>query len=70
MKMNEEAKKKFINSVKKSISKGTFDTKKIGDRHFETQDEAQEALEIAKATAPDKKFEISQANGKFYVEVK
>lgn len=70
MEMNAEARNQFINSVKKITSEKIDNAKQVGDRRFETNDEAIEAMELAKTVAPDKHFEINKANGKFFVEVK
>ncbi|KRM94579.1 hypothetical protein FC56_GL001538 [Lentilactobacillus senioris DSM 24302 = JCM 17472] len=70
MDMSSEDRNQFINAVKKETSGQIDSAKVIGDRRFETHEEAEAALGIAKEVAPNKHFEIKEANGKYYVEVK
>ncbi|MCY9807400.1 hypothetical protein OXT66_07620 [Lentilactobacillus senioris] len=70
MDMSSEDRNQFINAVKKETSGQIDSAKVIGDRRFETHEEAETALGIAKEVAPNKHFEIKEANGKYYVEVK
>ena len=70
MQMTAEDRNQFINSVKKITSEKIDHATEVGDRHFETHTEATAAMELAQTVAPDKRFEIKQANGKFWVAVK
>ncbi|PWG01100.1 hypothetical protein [Levilactobacillus bambusae] len=70
MELNSEDRKQFIDAVKKVASRQIDDAQEVGNRRFETHEDAEKAMAIAQEVAPDRKFEIGHANGKYFVEIK
>ncbi|MGF7436844.1 hypothetical protein [Lentilactobacillus senioris] len=70
MDMSNEDRNQFINAIKRETSGQIDAAKEVGDRRFETHGDAEVAMGLAKEVAPSKHFEIKEANGKYFVEVR